>query len=104
MSDITKVYYIASVLCKQVKAYSGKIIINNNYKAWLGFDVDDVYTQCVEKFYAHKFKTSKEIPDKVKNWDGMPWYFQLKEGTLEIIKVTERTLHEIKEEIVNERS
>ncbi len=98
MSDKTKVYYLASVLCKQTKAYDGTILTHENDKIWLGYS--EGYAQCGSKGSAHKFKTSEEISIRVKHWDGMPWTSRLKEGTLEIIKVTDRTLHEIKEEIV----
>ena len=83
-------YYIASAECREVKSYNGSIMTADGTPVWLGYD--EGYAACQrEKESAHKFKTPEEIRGKAEQWDGMPWYFALKPGTLHIYHVKVRT-------------
>ena len=86
----SKTYYIACARCREVKAYDGSILTKDDTIAWLGYD--DGYSACQRnKSSAHHFKTAEEIPEKSLKHDGMPWFFQLKPGTLEIFRVEVET-------------
>ena len=85
-SESEKTYYIASVECYEVRAYDGLILTHDGERVWLG--TDQGFSQCFRgESSAKHFKHPDDFD--VKNWDGMPWNYRLKPGTLEITKVTE---------------
>jgi hypothetical protein len=90
-------YYIASALCFQTKAFDGSIMTEENTMVW--FCYSEGYQQCTtSKKQAHHFKCIEKIKDKVKTFDGMPWYYRLKPETLRIFKITESITIEYNEE------
>ena len=88
ITESIKEYYIASVECREVKSFSGTVHTYDGTIIWLGYS--EGYVSCRSKSSAHKFKTSEEIVEKALQWNGMPWYYQLKPGTLRIYRIKER--------------
>lgn len=90
MGETVKTYFIASAKCREVKAFDGSVLTEDDSEVWLG--MDEGYAQCFAgKSSAHKFKeppTNKEAA----SWDGMPWYCRLKPGSLRVFKVVDRSV------------
>ena len=89
MAEVNQEYFIASAECREVKAFDGSVKTADGKTVWLGYS--DGYPACqTGKNSAHKFKTAEEIRTRAAQWDGMPWYYSLKPGTLRIYRVNER--------------
>ena len=81
-----KTFYIASAECREVKAFDGKILTQDGTVIWLG--MSEGYASCGRgKGSAKRFESPDDI--HAKKWDGMPWWYRLKEGSLKIYKVVE---------------
>lgn len=91
-------WYIASVKCYQVKGVDGKVLTKEDVEVWLS-EERDYPTLSTNKQWAHKFK---KIPNKeiLNHYDGMPWYYRIKPGTIKVIKVTKESYVKIQEELV----
>lgn len=89
MDETTQEYFIASAECREVKAFDGTVLTAGGEAIWLGYS--EGYPACqTNKSAAHKFKTAEEIRTIAAQWDGMPWMYSLKPGTLRVYRVSER--------------
>ena len=82
--------FIARAECREVKAFDGTVLTGDGEVVTLA--VSDGYPQCnrgASRGHAFVFRTADDARAKAKNWNGMPWYFQLKPGTLRIFEVVE---------------
>ncbi len=100
-----KSYFIACAKCYQMKAYDGTIDVKEDSIAWFGWDPGYHYPVCTTaKSGAHKFKSAEDIRDRAHNWDGMPYDFRLKPGTLQIFEVKVETRKDVNEQEVTDES
>ena len=90
-----KTYYIASVECYEAKALSGDILTADGKIIWLG--MSEGYHQCqINKTSAKHYETPSKAIKDAKHFDGMPWYYRLKQGTVKVYKV----YHSIEETLI----
>jgi len=97
----TDSYHIASVRCHQMKYGDGSVVIEDDSEVWLS--VSGSHPTCHQsKSNARRFRADEVsgIKGRIAQWDGMPWYYRIKPGTLRIFKVTRKeTIEETIEEI-----
>lgn len=79
--------FMARAECRQVKAFDGKVLTEDGTVVTL--DESDGYPQCSRGRSGVFFASAAEARWRAPQWDGMPWYFQLKPGTLRIYEVIE---------------
>jgi hypothetical protein len=92
-------YYIVSAKCREMKYFDGTIATKEDEVVWLG--LSDGYPACGAKGSASRFKSLKDATNlKVANWDGMPWWYRLKPGTLKIYHVSKVVVEDYREEEV----
>jgi hypothetical protein len=79
-------YFIASAKCYQCKAFNGNVLTHDDEEVFLGDS--EGYAQCsTSRRGAHRFTSAEEAKREAERWDGMPWYRQLKPGTLRIFRI-----------------
>lgn len=89
-------FYIVSAKTKEVKAFDGKVLTKKNATVWLG--ESEGYPQCsTNKLWAKEF-TKVPTLKTLNSWDGMPWYYQLMEDSVQVYKVSERQTYFREEE------
>ena len=88
-----KKYYIVSVRCQEVKAYTGAVMQKHNAEAWLGESDGYPAVSCSKNSAKHfdHIPTKREIAQ----YDGMPWWYRF-------IPDSEK-IYEIQEEIICNR-
>lgn len=88
---IDRQYYIASARCYEMKYFDGKIAMPHDAVAWLGWTTEGGgWPECtLNQCSAKHFASLDAIRQEAFRWDGMPWYFRLQPGTLEIFLVRE---------------
>lgn len=91
MSDHRETYWIASALCREVKAFDGSVMTPEDKLVWLGWSNEGGGWPSVDenKNRAHHFKSAEAARKEAKSWDGMPWWYRLKPGTLKVFKIEE---------------
>lgn len=100
MTEYNDTYYIAYASCYEMKSVTGAKFTIEDQIIWLA-ETDDNHPQCcILKEGAKHFSTIGEIQRYWTDWDGMPWYYRLKPGSLHIIKVEEKKIIEKKETVV----
>lgn len=78
-------YFIASVQCYQVKAFNGNVMIKEDCTAWLSEDRGYPELSSRKRDARHFNEPISE--EDLKKWDGMPWYYRIKPGTLQVFEV-----------------
>jgi hypothetical protein len=81
-------HYIARARCREVKAFDGTILTHDDKVVTLG--TSDGYAQCIDGIKGvYEFASAEEARASAHRWDGMPWYCQLKPGSLMVFRVTQ---------------
>jgi len=93
MSERT--YYIVEVTCREVKAYNGNILTPENQIAYLGWSSEYGYPSVSTGKSSAKHFDKPPSKSTIAQWDGMPWYYQIKSAR--IIPVRELKIYETEE-------
>lgn len=94
-----EVYYIACAELYEVKFFDGKVATEDGAIGWLGWsDEGGGWPSVVRGKGAAKHFDEPVTPETAARWDGMPWWFRLKPGTLKNFRVVERWTREHEEE------
>jgi hypothetical protein len=98
-------YYIARARCYETKYFDGQIATRDDEEIVLGWSNEGGgWPQCTRLTAdAYRFKSPEEAEKSAHRWDGMPWYYRLKPGTLRVAKVTEKRSYERSEEPVERK-
>jgi hypothetical protein len=94
-SSVTHAFFTASAETFEVKAFDGSILTTDSTIVWLA--EESGYPTCSrEPTRAKRFNCSADaIREQSSKWDGMPWYFRLKPGSLRIYAVAETVTTQI---------
>ena len=87
----TETYYTA---CVQLKENKDSPFATDNRVGWLGVEPQWGYKQVFS--FPYSFTEPPTLQNYMK-WNGMPWYCQIKEGTLQVFKHTVTTITEVEE-------
>lgn len=79
--------YLARVECQQVKYYQGDVAVEDGTVVTLA--LSDGYPSCSTGKEGTLFSSAAEARSSAKKWDGMPWMFRFKPGTLRLFEVVE---------------
>ena len=79
--------FIARAECREVKSFCGSVLTAEGTIVTLA--ESDHYPQCSTGRRGVLFSSAKEARSRAPSWDGMPWYFQLKPGSLRVYEVVE---------------
>ena len=93
MSASQSKFYIVEVICREVKAFDGSVMVAQGTKAYLG-ESEGYPSVTTHKEHAKRFET----PPKryvIAKWDGMPWYYRFTEA--EIIPCVETKVYSLEE-------
>jgi hypothetical protein len=89
-----KDYYVASVECGEMKAFNGKVMTEDGTVVWLA--ESEGYPQVSRsRRNAQRFDSPEEIKACAADYDGMPWYYRFKPGTLRIFKMEHRPVERV---------
>jgi hypothetical protein len=87
-------YFIAKATCIEMKAFDGSVITKEGTEVLFGMSEGYPSLSPTHRGGGHRFASPEEARRLASKWDGMPWYYRLKNGSLRVFKVTERTVHE----------
>lgn len=96
----TKITYKITCRLHRIKHFDGALAVEDNTVGYLFLDGGYYQISLYESHMTeHQYKQHKDQWDK---FDGMPWYCRMKEGSIEVHKVTTTTT--ITQDVVFEKT
>lgn len=100
MTTTYREYYIASVLCHEMRGYTTEVLTQDDTLVWLS-ESENYPTTTYEKSWAKRFDSIGAVILAVKKTDGKPWYHKFKKDSLRVYKMTETITTIYTEELVD---